>query len=179
MAAIHIGPCGEGGTCGGSTPTLRSCEDIRTYTEGCGCIRVYPVFIDIPEYTALNYSIEWPETWGDMTFVSCSDATVGDIVKPGDPIRHSWARCRSKTFAIPGYGEVFASDPGYLWITSHRDFGMICAEDCDGDRIWIRDSYVTAVCGADLWYDFRLPCGNVPPERTLYKTWGGIKAMFR
>ena len=179
MAAVHVEPCGETRTCTGGIPELKTCEDIKTYTEGCGCIRVFPVFIDIPEYTGLNYSLYWPEEWGDMVFVSCSDVTVGDIVKPGDAIQHSWTRCRSKTFAVPGFGEIFASDPGYMWVDEHRDYDMVCAVDCDGDRVWVRDTYVTAVCGADLWYDYCLPCGNVPSERTFYKTWGGIKAMFR
>jgi uncharacterized repeat protein (TIGR01451 family) len=178
-AAIHVEPCKGAQLCTGSIPGLKTCQDIKTFTAGCGCLRIFPVFIDIPEYTGLNYSLYWPERWGEMAFVSCSDVTVGDIVRPGDAIHHSWTRCRSNTFAIPGFGEIFAPDSGYMWIDKHPDYGMICGEDCDGDLIWIPEFYPTGVCGAPPDPYWQLPCANVPNEHTFYKTWGAIKAMFR
>jgi uncharacterized repeat protein (TIGR01451 family) len=173
VGGLHVLPHMDGRTCTGTASEIETCQDIETEIAGCGFVQVFPVFYDIPEFRGVSYSLVWPEDWSDMTFTSCSDITIGDIVRPNDTLSQSWSECRSGQLVVTGWGEVFSRSPGRVEMSNAGgESPQIVA--CDGRTIGTEWQFACGICGAPG--DDR-PCGS--PTAVMPTTWGGIKSMFK
>jgi len=174
LGGLHVLPSGQGRSCAGAISEIESCDDLETQIDGCGFVHVFPVFYDIPEFTGVSYTLVWPEDWSDMAFTSCSDITVGDIVRPNDEISQSWSSCRSGELVIAGWAEVFSRSPGRVeMLDVGGDNPQIVT--CDGRTITTEWQFACGVCGAQ---GDEPPCGG-GPTATVPTTWGAIKSVFK
>jgi hypothetical protein len=174
VGGLHVMPYMQGRSCAGAISEIESCDDFETEMEGCGFVHVFPVFHDIPEFTGLSYELVWPEDWSDMAFTSCSDITVGDIVRPGDAVSQSWSSCRPGQLVIAGWAEVFSRSPGRVEMLGAGG-GNPEIVTCDGRIITTEWQFACGVCGAS---GDDPPCGGGPTS-VAPTTWGGIKSIFR
>jgi uncharacterized repeat protein (TIGR01451 family) len=174
FGGLHVLPRGENRSCAGAVSEIESCEDLETLIDGCGFVHVFPVFYDIPEFRGLSYTLVWPEDWSDMAFTSCSDITVGDIVRPNDAISQSWTSCTPGGLVIAGWAEVFSRSPGRVEMLNVNG-GNPEIVTCDGRIITTEWQFACGVCGAT---GDEPPCGG-GPTTGVPTTWGGIKSMFR
>jgi uncharacterized repeat protein (TIGR01451 family) len=170
---LHVMPYKRDRSCSDMASGLETCTDIKTEIAGCGFVHVFPVFVDIPECKSITYRLIWPEDWSDMAFTSCSDITVGDIVRPWDEISHSWTACKSGALVVTGWGEVFADSPGQVEMP-YESNGYTLITTCAGRTLTTSLHFACGVCGAHGDYP---PCGG--PTNIRPTSWGGIKAMFR
>jgi uncharacterized repeat protein (TIGR01451 family) len=173
-AGLHVLPVNRNRSCADMASGVEVCDDIETEIEGCGFVHVFPVFVDIPDCQAVSYRLTWPDEWSDMTFTSCSDATAGNLVRPGDEISHSWFTCKSGALVITGWGEVFATGPGRVEIP-YDGTGYATVTTCDGRTLGTEVPFACGVCGSP---GEDPPCGG-GPTNVRATTWGEIKAMFR
>lgn len=173
-AGLHVLPVNRNRSCADMASGVEACHDIETEIEGCGFVHVFPVFVDIPDCRNISYRLVWPDEWSDMTFTSCSDATVGDLVRPWDEISHSWSTCKSGALVITGWGKVFATGPGRVELP-YDGVGHATITTCDGRTLTIDEPFACGVCGAS---GDEPACGG-GPTKTVPTSWGGIKAMFR
>ena len=173
-AGLHVLPVNRNRSCADMATGVTACHDIKTEIDGCGFVHVFPVFVDIPECRNISYKLAWPDEWSDMTFTSCSDVTVGDMVHPWDEISHSWSTCKSGELLITGWGEVFAAGPGRVEMP-FDGYGYATITTCDGRTLTTDVPFACGVCGA---VGDEPACGG-GPTKTVPTSWGGIKAMFR
>jgi uncharacterized repeat protein (TIGR01451 family) len=174
VGGLHVLPYGQNRSCAAAVTEIATCEDIETEIEGCGFVHVFPVFYDIPEFRGVSYTLIWPEDWSDMAFTSCSDITVGNIVRPHDAISQSWSTCRSGGLVIAGWAEVFSRSPGQV-VMSNTGGGNPQIVTCGGRTITTEWQFACGICGAQ---GDDPPCGG-GPTATVPTTWGAIKSMFK
>ena len=170
--AIYVRPHKYWHKCGQDIPPLDICQDIRQYSDSCD-VTVYPVFFDMGGVQGLEYSMVWPGDWGSMTFYSCSDATIGDIVNPWDSVVQTWNECQQKDYFMPAVCHVTGTGPGQIRVAEHWNSGMIGITTCRENKYQVLESFPGGVCGEYVDH----PCGS--PTRVEPVTWGRIKAMFR
>jgi uncharacterized repeat protein (TIGR01451 family) len=170
--AIYVRPHAHWHKCTVDTPHIDHCSDIREDSDSCD-VTVYPVFFDFPEFQAFEYSMVWPDDWGSMTFISCSDATIGSIVHPWDSVVQSWGACRGGGLVMPAVCHLTATDPGQIRVAENWNAGRIGITTCRGNTYNVMVSFPGGVCGENV----DAPCGY--PTRAVPTTWGKIKYMFR
>ena len=173
MVAVHVLPRDEHRTCQEHFPDIEFCEEIL-WTEGSCEVDFFPVFFALDESNGFDYGLTWPQEWGSVAFVSCSDITQGNIALPGDGISQSWSDCRTDNLILTGYGRVDASGPGRIEVVPHPSTGEIEIITCHYGRYAAVARFAAGVCGAEG--DEPCPGG---PQRVEPTTWGAIKAMFR
>lgn len=170
--ALHVRPHAHWHKCGVDMPNFTYCYDINEDSESCD-VTVYPVLFDVGGLRGLEYSMVWPGDWGSMTFESCSDATVGNIVQPWDSVVQTWNECQQGHLFIPAVCHVTATGPGQIRVVEHRDSGIVGITTCRGNKYNATVRFPGGVCGEDV----DPPCGY--PTQTVPVTWGKIKSMFR
>ena len=173
MAAIHVLPRDASRTCTENFPQTDFCEEI-SWTEPACQVDFFPVFFGLDEFQGLEYGLTWPSAWGSITYVSCSDITLGEVVQPGDGISHSWSDCKTSPIIFAGYGRIDALGPGRISIVPHPATGTIKVITCHYGSYEAGPTFSGGVCGAEG----DEPCGG-GPQRVQPTTWGAIKAMFR
>jgi uncharacterized repeat protein (TIGR01451 family) len=171
--SVYVLPHGSNRTCSAGMPQVSYCQDIIFATGGCD-VDVFPVFFDLDGYRGFEYGMEWPASWSSMSFTSCSDATSGGIVHPGDGISQSWTTCRTGYAAVTGCGHLVADGPGQVRLIPHPLTARIGYVTCSGDTCALSGSFAAGVCGAS---GEPPPCSGMPHTRPT--TWGAIKAMFK
>jgi uncharacterized repeat protein (TIGR01451 family) len=144
--AVHVLPHDGGRTCAQGMPEILGCADISTTLAGCGDIDFFPVFFEVAEYQGVEYGMTWPGSYS-CAFTSCSDLTIGDIVRPGDGTSHAWTGCQPGPIAIPGWGWTTVQDSGEVRLTPHPTTGEITIGDCAGILDDIEHVSCAGVCG--------------------------------
>ncbi|MGD9140724.1 MAG: hypothetical protein PVJ42_04210 [bacterium] len=170
--ALYVRPHAYWHKCGQDIPPLERCQDIRHFDHSCD-VTVYPVFFDIKGVQGLEYSMVWPVGWGSCTFMSCSDATIGDIAYPGDQVVQIWNECQQQDLFIPAVCHVMGTGPGLIRVEENWGSGMVGITTCRGNKYNVLDRYPGGVCGEYV----RPACGG--PANVEPVTWGRLKAMFR
>jgi uncharacterized repeat protein (TIGR01451 family) len=173
MAAIHVLPRDASRTCTENFPEVEYCEEIR-WTEAACEVDFFTVFFGLDEYQGFEYGLTWPAEWGSISFVSCSDMAIGEIVHPGDGISQTWSECRTGNLIFTGYGRVDATGPGRISIIAHPTWYAPKVITCHYGSYAASVSFSGGVCGAEG--DEPCPGG---PQRVQPTTWGAIKAMFK
>lgn len=123
--AVHVLPHASR-TCAKGFPSLASCKDIIT-AEASPEVDAFPVFYDLAEFQGFEYGLTWPglET---CAFTSCSDLTIGGIIRPGDGISHAWTACQYDAVAITGWG--WLHDYGKVCVVGHPKTGGPTIASC-------------------------------------------------
>ncbi|MFC1800386.1 hypothetical protein ACFL2Z_05740, partial [Candidatus Eisenbacteria bacterium] len=152
-------------------------------------IDVFPVFMEMNEYRAFEYSFVWPAEWGTCAYTSCSDLYIGqydfygdpETCDPGDLFSHTYFDCHEgDALQIPGFGWLTASTPGRVcvdgappWTWSGPGYEFPAVLDCHENVDEVLSIFCAGVCG--MAGDD--PCLLAAPvDGTV---WGEIKAMFR
>jgi len=153
--AIHIEEHNAKRACN-NLPAIESCIDIAWFYEGCGDIDVFPVFLDIYGYTAVEYRLVWPVEWGSGAHTHCADLAIGDISQSGDGVALAWYECRISPYCIPGWLTLTAATPGRITLSPDWEWDIKTA-DCYFQEDEPSFSYAGGVCG-ELGDP---PCGTV------------------
>jgi hypothetical protein len=173
LAAIHVLPRNASTTCTENFPEVEYCEEV-CWTEAACEVDFFTVFFGLDEYQGFEYGLTWPAEWGSISFISCSDMTIGGIAHPGDGISQTWSECRTDYLTFTGYGRVDATGPGRISIIAPPTWYAPKVITCHYGTYDVMMSYRGGVCGAEG----DQPCGT-GPQRVQPTTWGAIKAMFR
>lgn len=172
-AAVHVLPRDASRSCTENFPQVDFCEDIRSTEAACE-VDFFPVFFGLDEFRGFEYGLTWPAEWGSISFVSCSDIAVGEVVQPGDGIVQTWSECRTGNLTLTGYGRIDATGPGLIEVVAHPEFGGPKVVTCRYGSYDAIMSFKGGVCGAVG--DEPCPTG---PQDVRPVTWGAIKAMFK
>jgi uncharacterized repeat protein (TIGR01451 family) len=173
LPAIHVLPRDASLTCTDNFPQIEFCEEIVSTEPACE-VDFFVVFFGLDECQGFEYGLTWPEEWGSISFVSCSDMTVGAITHPGDGISQTWSECRTDNLIFTGYGRVDATGPGRISVIEHPTWYAPKVITCHYGAYPALLSFSGGVCGAEG----DQPC-NTGPQRVQPTTWGAIKAMFK
>jgi hypothetical protein len=164
-------------SCSSGFPNFSSCAQIVFAYAGGGEVDVIPVFFELREYLALEFGLDWPWTWGSLSWVRCKgDISIGTIVRPGDGTAVDWTTCQTGWSVAPGFGWLTASGSGVVRAVRNPatgDYGVIdCTEDTPVYDYPFGDPYSAGIGGA---------AGDDPCQMKggSESSWGGIKSMFR
>jgi len=162
----------------GCASGISGCEDI-VMTEPTFSFDAFPVFYDLVEYKACEYSVIWPDWTYSATFNSCSDFVIGEILWPGDGVSHAWTLCQNSSVCAPAYLWIYADGPGQVCISGHPQHGSAFLVDCiDGVDVLIGWG-CAGVYGGTPDPASGDACGVLPEPATEPTTWGEIKGLFQ
>jgi hypothetical protein len=127
--AVHVRPHNAKAGCdyGG----IGACWDIVT-TEPNSSFDAFPVFYRLTEYQAVEYGLTWPQWTYSAAWHSCCDATLGEILWPGDGVTQMWQECQSGWAAVPGFIWLYADYPGQVCPCDHPSSHQVLIFDCSG-----------------------------------------------
>jgi hypothetical protein len=174
---VHVIPH-EDRTCFRDFPAITSCSDIVA-TCAANDVDFFPVFYDLCEYKAVEYSVEWPGTYS-CVFTACSYSNFGTIRWPAgsvpsdlllDHITQAYEHCQLGTAMIPGWGWIYEPGPATIRIVPNVESGRIGVLNCDQSIDEPICNFAAGIGGATG----EEPCG---PSAAEPSTWGAIKAMF-
>jgi hypothetical protein len=174
---VHVVPH-EDRTCTRSFPTITTCSDIVA-TCAANDVDFFPVFYDLSEYHAVEYSVDWPGTYS-CVFTACCFSQFGTIRWPAgtvpaelaeDQITQAFEVCQPGPVLIPGWGWIYEPGPANIRVVPHSVTGVIGVLDCGEIIDEPICSFAAGIGGAEG----EQPCG---PSVTEPSTWGAIKAMF-
>ena len=164
-------------SCASGYPSFTHCSQIAFTYDGGGDVDVLPVFFELREYYVVEFGLDWPWTWGSISWVRCKgDIAVGTIARPGEGTAIDWTTCQSGWSVAPGFGWLSVSGSGVVRAVPNPatgDYGVVdCTPDDPVYDYPFGEPYGAGVGGAAGDDPCQIKGGSE-------SSWGGIKSMFR
>jgi len=157
--AVHVRPhSAKAGCTTAFDPAAATCADLITAEPGFS-VDAFPVFFNLTEYKACEYSLSWPAWTYAAAFNNCADFVIGEITLPGEGASHTWSLCQAG-MCVPSYLWLYADGPGQICPAGHPEHGFIYVLDCE-DAL---DTPIAEFCAGVYGATGDDPCAEDEPE---------------